>query len=208
VHIEKGLHPTWTADAAAADAYAELARYERTGGPVLAEPRILSVDGVSGRNVPHEEFGCCEPANSVRWIVHARGTFYNHLGGPSPGRVFFGTDGWYLYEDDGSGMVVGYAFNPIPPDLGGHLTGDPAIGCAWLVDHSGVAWQVDWPSGWGSTFDTDGNVVLQWAGRKAATPGSEVEVTGKVVDREPTCPAATKVFSATSVVYYSFGPEN
>ena len=205
VHIEKGLNPSWTAQAAAADVYAGLLGYAGSG-QVLAQPRILSVDAVSGRNVPKDEFGCCEPANSIRWIVRAQGTFFNEHSGPSPGWRFFGTDGWFLYDDTGENLASG--FNELPADLTGDLAGDPTTNCTWLVDKSGVTWQVAWPSGWDWTFDADGNVLLQWAGHQAAEAGSEIGVAGSVGDQEPTCAAAKKTYSATAIVSYSFGPPN
>ena len=164
------------------------------------------MDAVSGRNVPKDEFGCCEPANSVRWIVHAQGTFFNDHAGPAPGQRFFGTDGWYLYDDTGDN--IGFGFMPLAADLTGQFAGDSADGCTWLVDQSGVTWQVDWPSGWESTFDADGNAVLLWTGETAAIVGSEVGVIGSAVDQQPTCPAAKKLYAATAIVYYSFGPVN
>jgi hypothetical protein len=206
VHIEKGLSPSWTAEAAAADVYAGVMAYESGGGQVLAQPRIVSVDAVSGRNVPKDEFGCCEPANSIIWIVRAQGTFFNGHAGLAPGQRFFGTHGWFLYDDTGDNL--GSGFDDIPSDLTGVLVGDPTTNCTWLVDRSGATWQVAWPNGWDSVFDAGGNVVLQRSGQQAAVSGSEIGVTGSAVDQEPTCPAANKVFAAAAVVYYSFGPLN
>jgi hypothetical protein len=205
IHIEKGLSPSWTAEAAAAVVYADLLAYVSVGGQVLAQPRIISVDAVSGKNLPTDEFGCCEPANSIRWIVRARGTFFNSHAGPAPGSRYFGTDGWFLYDDSGDNLGSGY--KGIRPDLTGVLAGDPTTNCTWVVDQSGVGWQVAWPSGWDSTFDAYG-VVLRAGGQQAAVSGSQIGVTGRAVDQQPTCVAAKKSYAATAIVYYSFSPLN
>ena len=207
MHIAKGLHPTWTAQAAAAHAYAFTKIDEQAAGEVLAEAKIISVDAVAGRDVPQDQFGCCEPANSIRWIVHAQGTFFNDHGGPSPGRRFFGSDGWILYEDE-SGIATGFSFTPIPADLTGRLAGDPGSGCTSLVDQDGTSWQVQWPMGWQSAFDADGGAELLTPDGGVASPaGSTIGVTGSATNESSVC-AGQKLFAATAIVYYTFGPVN
>lgn len=181
--------------------------YQRGAGQVLAEPKIISVAALAGRDVPGDKFGCCEPPNSVRWIVHAQGTFFNEHGGPGPGRRFFGTDAWMLYND--SGTDVGFEFSELRANLTGRLAGDAAGGCTWLVDQTGTRWEVAWPDGWKSNADSSGDLVLRGpSGQNAARAGSTIGVTGSMADGAAVCGQAQQRFLATAIVYFSFGPEN
>jgi hypothetical protein len=196
-----------TAEQVAADAYASTLSYERGADQVLAEPKILSVEAVPGRDVPKDQFGCCEPPNAVRWIVHAQGTFFNEHGGPA-GIRGFGPDGWFLFGDSADDGLIGFSFAQTPPDLQGDLVGDPASGCTWLVDDAGTRWHVEWSQGWKSDIGPDGDAELLTAhGMQAATAGSTVEVIGEEIPDAGDC-AADKAFAATAVVYFSFGPLN
>ena len=203
VHIATGLNPSWTAEAAADAAYADTKSYERAAGEVLAEAKIIAVRAVAGKDVPNDQFGCCEPRNSVRWIVHAQGTYFNEHEGPAPGRRFFGSDGWYLFDDDGTNL--GFSFTELQADLTGLLTSDTGSGCAWLVDEQGTTWQVEWPTGWALTFDTDGTaVILLPDGRRTAISGDTIGVTGSASNQGGSCTAAQKLFAATAIVYLGF----
>jgi len=207
VQIAKGLHPLWSAAAAAANAYAATRLYERGARQVLAEAEILSVEAVAGRDVPKDRFGCCEPANAIRWIVHAQGTFYNEHGGPGGIRAF-GTDGWFLFDDGATGDLTGFSFSELSPDVEGQLGGDAGSGCTWLADQSGTKWQIEWPSGWRSDIGSEGTAELLTSdGQQAAASGSTVGVLGQKGSDQGPCSDETP-FAATAVVFYSFGPLN
>jgi hypothetical protein len=102
VHIAKGLHPKWTAEAAAADVYAEIKGTERLLGHALAEARIISVEAMAGRDVPHEFSGPYR-GRPIIWIVQAQGTF----SASGPGVTYWGTDGFSVFDDQGELLTWG-----------------------------------------------------------------------------------------------------
>lgn len=99
VTIAAGLHPQWTAEAAAATVIARILHTEQVTGRVLAEPRVLSVEAMAGKDVPDSASGPF-PDHGVCWVVLAQGTFWSSY---APGTAgLYASEAWLVYDDQGN----------------------------------------------------------------------------------------------------------
>ena len=71
-------------------------------------------------------------------------------------------------------------FDNDPPSVTGVLVGDPQleIGCIWIRDDDGHAWEIRWPEGYEDGF-RNGVAVLLREGEIAATEGDVITVSGQ-----------------------------
>ncbi len=100
VHVARGLHPQWTAEAAAAAAFDYIKANESNAGRALVPAQILSVEAMAGGDVPQAISGPY-PDLAVAWVVHSEGTFYCDLG---PARYDgYYTGFWQIFSDEGVG---------------------------------------------------------------------------------------------------------
>ncbi|HEY7025057.1 MAG TPA: hypothetical protein VH371_08865 [Candidatus Limnocylindrales bacterium] len=99
VHIANGLHPKWSADAAAAWMIHWISLAEQQYGRVIEPARILSVEAMRGHDVPRAISGAYNDL-PIAWVVHANGTFVNEHG-PSVYNHWFYTEGWQVFDDAG-----------------------------------------------------------------------------------------------------------
>jgi hypothetical protein len=111
VSIADNVDPSWTPDQAAAKAMAALLGQQEALGQVLAEPRILSVAAMKGKDVP-DSFDGPFPENDLVWVVDCQGSFVQQSGWH--GAPWMGTHGFFIFGDDGDGVAAG-ADLTIPP---------------------------------------------------------------------------------------------
>jgi hypothetical protein len=115
VSIAPGIEPKWTAGDAANVAMSRLL-VQHDGIEQLAEPQVLSVSALKGKDAP-EEFSGPFPEYDVVWIVDCQGTFVQQSGWI--GKPLTGSRGYFVYDDTGSGIAFGATFlltTPRPTD--------------------------------------------------------------------------------------------
>ena len=109
VKIARGLQVLWTPSAAALTTIRGIMWNEKILGRELAEPRIISIEAMAGKDVP-DAFSGPWPEVPVAWVVHAQGTYFHPLPGQPP---LLGTDGFIVYDDAGN-PIGGGTFNSVP----------------------------------------------------------------------------------------------
>ena len=100
VKIDQGLQPQWNAAAAAQAVFEQIKANERAFGVVLVPAQIISVEAMTGKDIP-DAAGGPDAELPIAWVVHARGAFRNDTG-PNPSSFHFFAEAWYVFADDGS----------------------------------------------------------------------------------------------------------
>jgi hypothetical protein len=142
-----------------------------TGSP-LGHAQSLPVDVVRGATARNGDFvalGDCRDSDPG-----------------CPTSIFFGRP-----ESTGPSPSPAPTRPPIgnPSTVSGILHGDPQleIGCIWLRDDSGNAWEIIWPEPYREVF-RDGQPVLLREGQVVARPGDRITVSGAIAtDRGSWC---------------------
>jgi hypothetical protein len=109
ITIAPGLNPDWTPDAAAQAVLDKIASAERLLGKALVPPKILSVEAVTGKDVPPELGEGSLGGYPLIWIVRANGTFIADYG--PIGNNASASSGYYLFDDAGTVVASGF---PLP----------------------------------------------------------------------------------------------